>query len=70
MKKIVENKGEKKMSLADEMFRHVPEYYPTMYLDGFTPEEIMWAADKAAYKRMEEKGLFDRINIRTEIKIK
>ena len=28
------------MSLIDNHFRHVPEYYDWMYLDGFTPEEI------------------------------
>lgn len=31
------------MTLDDYYFRTVPEYYPTMYLDGFTPEQIMYA---------------------------
>ena len=30
-------------TLIDEYFRKVPEYYPEMYQDGFTPEEIMYA---------------------------
>ena len=29
------------MSLMDNYFNHVPDYYPYMYLDGYTPEEIM-----------------------------
>ena len=39
-------KGEIKMeykTLIDDYFRKVPEYYPEMYQDGFTPEEIMYA---------------------------
>ena len=28
-------------TLIDDYFRKVPEYYPEMYQDGFTPEEII-----------------------------
>ena len=31
------------MSLIDEYFKNVPEYYDTMYADGFTPEQILYA---------------------------
>lgn len=24
--------------LQDELYRNIPEYYPWMYLDGFTPD--------------------------------
>ena len=27
----------------------IPEYYPTMYLDGYTPTEIMIAAHRKIY---------------------
>ena len=28
------------MTLADQYFKDVPEYYRYMYLDGYTPEQI------------------------------
>ena len=34
---------------ASELKRKVPEYYPEMYQDGFSPEEIMYAAHKKIY---------------------
>lgn len=37
------------------LFRKVPEYYPTMYLDGFTPEEIHYAHHKAMMKQIQER---------------
>ena len=29
------------MTLSDYMNRQVPEYYDWMYLDGYTPEQIL-----------------------------
>lgn len=43
------------MRLVDQFFRHVPEYYDTMYLDGFKPEEIMYAKRKQMYREFEER---------------
>jgi len=31
-------------SLLQRMARQIPNYYPEMYLDGFTPTEILWSA--------------------------
>ena len=36
-------------SLAFQTMRHVPEYYPEMCYDGFSPEEIMYAAHNKLY---------------------
>lgn len=33
-------------TLIDQHFSKVPEYYPEMYQDGYTPEEIMYAFRK------------------------
>lgn len=33
-------------SLLEQHNRRIPDYYPTMYMDGFTPEEIMYAAKR------------------------
>ena len=43
------------MSLIDNHFRHVPEYYDWMYLDGFTPEEIMYALRKKMNREIAER---------------
>ncbi|MDD7489484.1 MAG: hypothetical protein PUK25_07400 [Clostridiales bacterium] len=37
-------------SLAFQTMRHVPEYYPEMYQDGFSPNEIMHAAHNKLYE--------------------
>ena len=34
------------MKKQDHYFRDVPEYYPSMYLDGYTPYEILYAKRK------------------------
>ncbi len=36
------------MSIFD---KKLPEYYPTMYLDGYTPEEILQAKRKSMLKK-------------------
>ena len=48
------------MSLADQYFRDVPEYYDTMYMDGFTPEQIMHAAHKKMQRMYEERRAAQR----------
>ena len=40
-------------TLIDDYFRRVPEYYPEMYQDGFTPEEIMYAFRKQMRRQAE-----------------
>ena len=48
--------GGKRMvtSLLEQHNRRIPDYYPTMYLDGFTPEEIMYAAKRKMYREAQE----------------
>ena len=65
------------MSLVDDYFRHVPEYYDSMYLDGFTPEEIMYALSKKMNREIAEREAnggtppsFDAVKIKSEVKIK
>ena len=43
------------MSLIDQYFSKVPEYYDTMYMDGYTPEQIMYAAHKKMQRMYEER---------------
>lgn len=49
------------MSLIDHHFRKVPDYYPTMYMDGFTPEEIHYARRKKFRKDIQDRELRRRI---------
>ena len=43
------------MSLIDQYFRNIPEYYDTMYMDGYTPEQIIHAAHKKMQRMYEER---------------
>lgn len=60
------------MSLIDQYFSKVPEYYDTMYMDGYEPWEIMEAVHKRmlrmAKEREAEKNRVDEIKITSVIK--
>ena len=68
------------MSLIDNYFNHVPDYYPYMYLDGYTPEEIMYASHKKVMKNIQareeakraeaEANEIPEVKISSEVKIK
>ena len=68
------------MSLMDNYFNHVPDYYPYMYLDGYTPEEIMQASNQKPMKNIKEREAakaaeadvneFPEVKIISEVKIK
>ena len=40
--------------LIDEYFKDLPDYYDTMYLDGYTPEQIMEAKHRSMRKQFHE----------------
>lgn len=48
----------------------LPEYYPTMYLDGYTPEQIFAAAHNSMINRNKERHQVSQIKITSEVKIK
>lgn len=48
-----QKKEEKKM--FEEYDRKIPDYYPTMYMDGYTPEQIMYAAKRGMLERYLER---------------
>lgn len=68
------------MSLIDQYFNNIPEYYDTMYMDGYTPEQIMYAARKKMQRMYEEREAAKRakaeeneiptVKIVSEVKIK
>ena len=41
------------MTLYEQMNRNIPEYYPTMYMDGYTPEEIRFALRRKMLENIE-----------------
>ena len=45
------------------MFKNVPEYYPWMYLDGYSPEEILYSLKQGMLKNSvnKERNLEDEI---------
>ena len=54
--------------------KNLPDYYPTMYLDGYTPEEILTARRRTIAKQLAERQVeaeaVDEVNITSEVKIK
>ena len=49
--------------LIDEYFKNLPDYYDTMYLDGYTPEQIMEAKHRSMrkeYHRRQEEAATER----------
>ena len=58
------------MSLLDYYNRNIPDYYPTMFLDGYSSQQIWTARRRDIFKRLAERDKENEVKIRTEIKIK
>ena len=62
------------MTLENYRFREIPEYYDWMYLDGFTPDEILYALHKKMKRQQAEQeelaDSVDSIKVKSEVKIK
>ena len=64
------------MTMLEQMKRHIPEPYPSMYLDGYTPYEILEATSNKIYsdhqdrKAEAESFIVPTINFKTTVKIK
>ena len=41
------------MTLYEYYDRKIPDYYPTMYLDGYSPEQIIHAAHRKILQEYE-----------------
>ena len=55
LQEIILQIGGMKMSLVDYLSRNIPDYYPTMYQDGYTPEQILIAVRKKMHRQYEER---------------
>lgn len=62
------------MTLVDDNFKNVPDYYDWMYLDGFTPEEILYAFHRKMDREQAEREAlnegFDSMKVKSEVKLK
>ena len=54
------------MTMLEQMKRHIPEPYPSMYLDGYTPQQILMAKRR----QMLQSQTVDEIKVTSEVKIK
>ena len=55
------------MTLEEYVNRKMPEYYDTMYLDGYTPQEIYQAHKKRMIDELIEKEENPTVEIVSEI---
>ena len=62
------------MSLIGNHFKNVPDDYEWMYVDGYTPEEILYALHRKMNREQAERKAmnegFDSIKVKSEIKKK
>lgn len=61
------------MTLFEQFQRNIPDYYPTMYLDGYTPYEILQATSRKMYNdhlERQEEAIIPTIHFTTTVKIK
>ena len=56
--------------MIDYIYRQLPEYYSTMYLDGYSPQEIMTAFHNTMYAQIEERTSIPEVVIKSEVKVK
>lgn len=53
-------KGGVKMGIFEYLDSKIPDYYPTMYKDGYTPEQILHAARRKIVREHEERKAAQR----------
>ena len=59
------------MTVAERWNQHIPEYYPSMHRDGYTPSEILTAVrQKLLQARQVQAEYPQNIHITVEIKVK
>jgi len=58
------------MNLSEYTYRKIPSYYPSMYMDGFSPDEILMAARQKMLEGLEEDQPTEGVKIISEVKIR
>jgi len=57
------------MTLVDCATRKIPDYYPTMFLDGYKPYEILYALHKSMREDFIEDDSVDGLVINSRIEV-
>lgn len=61
------------MTLFEQFQRTIPDPYPSMYLDGYTPYEILQATSRKMYNdhlARQEEAIIPTVHFNTTVKIK
>lgn len=58
------------MTLFDYYDRKIPDYYNTMYLDGYSPKQILHSLHRKMIQQHEERNDVGEFKIISEVKIK
>lgn len=49
--------------MFEEYNRKIPDYYPTMYMDGYTPDQILHAVRRGMLQRHKERKAEQQIKV-------
>ena len=64
------------MNIQEQYFKGVPDYYPSMYLDGYTPQQIMYAVRNKMIQEYKKRKMaktepeITEFKITSEVKVK
>ena len=58
------------MTLSDLHNRQVPDYYPTMYRDGYSMTQILMANRRRMLNQYNESQAINQIKIISEVRVK
>lgn len=64
------------MNIQEQYFKDVPDYYPSMYLDGYTPQQIMYAVRNKMIQEYKKRKMakaepeITEFKITSEVKVK
>ena len=56
--------------MINKLYNDLPEYYDTMYLDGYSPQEIYNSFHETMYKNLQESDDTMEVIITTKEKVK
>ena len=52
--------------MFEEYDRKIPDYYPTMYMDGYTPDQILHAVRRGMIQRYQERKAEQAVRTQVE----
>ena len=58
------------MTMYDYITRKLPHYYPTMFMDGYTPVEIYQSHQRDVMEECQSRQNIPTVKLVSEIKVK